>query len=52
MDTITVCAGCGSEMDEDSFLDHMDGCLDPGLATIDDGGEVVELFRPALHSAA
>jgi hypothetical protein len=52
MDTITVCDSCGSEMDEPDFLDHLEACGDAGLITLDGVGEVVELFRPSLTSAA
>ena len=52
MDTITVCDCCGNEMDESAFLDHMEAGGDAGLITLDEGGEVVELFRPSLTSAA
>lgn len=52
METITVCGSCGSEMDEAEFLDHLDGCGDAGLVTLDAIGEVVESYRPSLTTAA
>ena len=52
MDTITVCDTCGGEMDEQSFLEHLDACADAGHITLAAIGEVVELFRPTFDHAA
>lgn len=48
MDTITVCAGCGNEMDEPTFLDHGGACAFAELIVLDVIGEVVGHLRPSL----
>lgn len=43
----TLCAGCGTELDEATFVDHAADCAEPTLVVVSaEGAEVLDFVPP------